>query len=372
MVSIGCRFLAWNTHVLTELLQGVTPAWYRYAAREQISHYSTVKMTNGTVTKIRAHDDDSYFTVKANLPGLEEVDWSARKIVLATGIRDEIPSTPGLSKYWGKGIYWCPWCDGHEHADQKLGLLAPLDDIPGQVREILTLDTDLVALVNGTDTPKNREALTQSDSGWQTYLDLHNVRIENRTIKEVKRLKDGTVKDADPSLPSVPQHDLFRIEFDEGPPIERNALFASFPSEQRSSLGQKLGVDLLGGKLKADFSKGMITNVVGVYAVGDANSDNSTNVPHALFSGKRSAVSIHGKSSISAVTLSVTRSTHADTSRVVALAKEDAAAEVAAAGKKSLRKRDVSRSPDEHDEKEVWKRMNGGPEDLLYAGEFER
>jgi thioredoxin reductase len=38
----------------------------------------------------------------------------------------------------------------------------------------------------------------------------------------------------------------------------------------------------------------MRTNVTGVYAVGDANSDGSTNVPHAMYSGKKAAVYLHG------------------------------------------------------------------------------
>jgi hypothetical protein len=34
-------------------------------------------------------------------------DYTARKIVLATGVRDVLPSTPGLQEGWGKGIFWC-------------------------------------------------------------------------------------------------------------------------------------------------------------------------------------------------------------------------------------------------------------------------
>ena len=45
----------------------------------------------------------------------------------------------------------------------------------------------------------------------------------------------------------------------------------------------------------ADWDSGMLTNVPGIYAVGDANSDEVTNVPHAIFSGKRAAVFCHGE-----------------------------------------------------------------------------
>jgi thioredoxin reductase len=39
--------------------------------------------------------------------------FTARKIVLGTGLRDLLPDTPGLREAFGKGIYWCPWCDGY-------------------------------------------------------------------------------------------------------------------------------------------------------------------------------------------------------------------------------------------------------------------
>lgn len=276
---------------------GVTPAYYRWAAREQLSHYETISLANGTVTKIEPQNNNTLFTITtANGEGGSE-QVSARKVVLATGLRDILPETPGLQENWGKGIYWCPWCDGHEHADQALGLLGSLEDAPGLAREILTLNTDLVAFVNGTDTPEARAAAEESFPGWEEYLELHSVKIENRTIASITRLKDGGDNGADPSLPTAPEEDLFRVDFAEGEPVERAAFFSSFPDEQKSNVGAELGVELWGGRLAADSTKGLVTNIPGVYAIGDANSDNVTNVPHALFSGKRTAVYLHGKDS---------------------------------------------------------------------------
>lgn len=274
---------------------GVTPAYYRWAAREQLSHYSTVSMTNGTVTQIDPVDNNTAFIVAATLPGGDEQVFSARKIVLATGLRDILPDTPGIKENWGQGIYWCPWCDGHEHADQALGLLAPINEIPGMVREILSLNKDIVAFVNGTDTPENRAATEKASPQWETYLQLHDVKVENRTIASVTRVFNGTTGDEDPSLPTSPEHDLFRVEFEDQPYVDRAAFLASFDDEQASQVGPDMGVALYGGRLAADGTKGLATNIPGVYAIGDANSDNVTNVPHALFSGKRTAVFLHGK-----------------------------------------------------------------------------
>ncbi|TEA19150.1 putative thioredoxin reductase [Colletotrichum sidae] len=322
---------------------GVTPAWYRYAAREQIKHYSTTTAINGTVTKIGGSDESGFVVTYNGAADNTTITVKARKIVLGTGLVDDIPSTPGLLENWGKGIYWCPWCDGHEHADQSLGLLTPFNEVPGLVREILTLNTDIIALVNGTDTPENRAATEAKNPKFQEYLDLHNVTVDNRTIASITRLADGYANPADPSLPTAPERDLFRVDFTEGPPVERAAFFVDFENRQRSRVGPDAGVALYGGRLAADQTKGLVTNVNGIYAIGDANSDNSTNVPHALYSGKRVAVFLH-----------------------VRLAKEDQARETGV-NLTSLLRRDLA-----VEERSVWDVANGQPGDLLYAGEYDQ
>jgi len=283
---------------LSDFCEGVTPAYFRWAARNQISYYNkTVTMINGTVTRIVPTDSaNNFFTVVTRDPATgQESNVLARKVVLATGLRDILPSTPGVRENWGQGIFWCPWCDGHEHADQPLSLLGPLTDAPGAVREMVTLNNNVVALVNGTDTPAARAATEAKFPGWEKYMRIHRVPIDNRTITAIVRVRNGTDGHADPSLPTSPEFDWFRVEFSEGDPHETAAFLASYPSEQTSNVGPQLGVQLYGGRLAADPGAGLATNVPGVYAIGDANSDNVTNVPHALFSGKRTAVYLHGE-----------------------------------------------------------------------------
>jgi thioredoxin reductase len=285
--------LKWKSHANQHT--GVTPAYYRWLARELISDYKTVTMTNGTVTAIQAGTSNvTSFTVQATLPSGDKT-LTARKIVLGTGLKDDLPGTPGLQENWGKGIYWCPWCDGNEHADQALGILGPLKDIPGLVREVATLNSDVVAFANGTDTPAARAATQASFPDWEEYLKISNVTVYNQTITSITRLKDGHNADADPSLATSPEHDLFRVDLEDGTSVERAAFFVSFPDEQKSSVGADMGVTLYGGRLYANQDKGLITNIPGTYAIGDANSDNVTNVPHAIYTGKRAAVYAHGE-----------------------------------------------------------------------------
>ncbi|KAM0247495.1 hypothetical protein ACHAQJ_009834 [Trichoderma viride] len=317
---------------------GVTPAYFRWAARKQILDYGTVNLVNGTVTEIQPEANNSYFTVSANYPGNNKLTFTTRKVVLATGLRDLLPSTPGLIENWGNGIYWCPWCDGHEHADQQLGILGPLGKGPDSAREIMTLNRDIILFVNGTDTPEQRATANEIFPSWEQYLKLHNIKIDNRIITSIKRLANGTVGDENPSLPSHPERDLFQFNFETGEPVLRAAILTNFGTAQKSNLGEETGVALYGGRLAADGENGLITNVPGIFAIGDANSDNSTNVPHAMYSGKKAAVQIH-----------------------IDLETENANAELAAVS--------IKRDLQDH-MRTLWSRMNV-PGDILYAGEFD-
>lgn len=330
---------------------GVAPAYFRYKARGQLGYYQSASLINGTVTKIEVPENNGTaqtlpFTVHTTFPSGEEAVVGAKGIILATGVLDIIPDTPGVKEAWGKGIFWCPWCDGNEHADQPLGILSPLNEAASQTQEISTLNSNVIAFVNGTDTPEMRAATDAKFPGWQAYLAGRNVTVENRTISALVRLADGG-EDEHPEAPTFPEHDLFRVDFTEGPSVERAAFFASFPNKLHSTVGQDMGVRLDGGRLAADGTRGLMTNIPGVYAIGDANADNVTNVPHAMFSGKRSAVFLH-----------------------VALARQETAAIIAqnqGQNETAVEERDLALDP-----RSVWDQMNGGADDILDAGAFEQ
>jgi thioredoxin reductase len=48
---------------------------------------------------------------------------SARRLLVATGLRDELPDIPGLRERWGRDVLHCPYCHGYEVRDQQLGVL---------------------------------------------------------------------------------------------------------------------------------------------------------------------------------------------------------------------------------------------------------
>jgi len=96
---------------------GIDPAALLARGRDEAAAYG-VLIESATVSVV--HDDrETLRIVRAD--GSEE---RARAIVVATGIRDDLPAIPGLAPLWGRSVLHCPYCHGWEVAGQRLGVLA--------------------------------------------------------------------------------------------------------------------------------------------------------------------------------------------------------------------------------------------------------
>ncbi|OBT46468.1 hypothetical protein VE00_03362 [Pseudogymnoascus sp. WSF 3629] len=264
---------------------GTAPEQFRALAREQISRYPTAQIKFRTATTIVSQNNGSSFLTTDN----SGQTYTSRKIILATGLRDILPDTPGIKEAWSRGIFWCPWCDGWEHRDQPFGILGSLLDVVGSVLEVATLNSDLIALVNGSFTDANVKTLNERRPGWQQQLKGYGVKLDNRTITSIERIQDGAIVQ---DVSERKEYDEFRVHFADGGSLNRSAFITNFPSVQRSYIGKPLGVKYYGEKMNVNPGS-MRTDVPSIFACGDANSDNSTNVPHAMFSGKKAAVYVH-------------------------------------------------------------------------------
>ncbi len=86
--------------------------------RAQLLAYPNVRWLDGTAAQAVA--EDGGFRV-STADGLDE---RARKLVLATGVVDELPSIEGLAERWGRGVFHCPYCHGYELDQGRIGVLA--------------------------------------------------------------------------------------------------------------------------------------------------------------------------------------------------------------------------------------------------------
>ncbi len=92
---------------------GMAPRDLLATGRAEVSAYG-VEIVDGTVESI-----ESGFSV--HLTGGQTI--SARRILVTTGVGDEIPAIDGVRDRWGRDLLHCPYCHGWEVRDQPLGVL---------------------------------------------------------------------------------------------------------------------------------------------------------------------------------------------------------------------------------------------------------
>ena len=95
---------------------GVAPGELRARARAELAAYSTVEVRDAGVRSVAVDGDG--FSV-----GFDHGETvRGRRVVLATGVRDELPPIPGLAAEWGRRVAQCPFCHGHEFAGRPVAV----------------------------------------------------------------------------------------------------------------------------------------------------------------------------------------------------------------------------------------------------------
>jgi thioredoxin reductase len=194
---------------------GTPPAEFRRVGRQQLEPYSSVEARDVRVEEIRGHR--GAFEVRLDT-GIVE----ARRILLCTGMIDELPDIEGFRELWGRSIFQCPYCHGWEMQDRKFGFLAPGAEL-----------LDFALLLRGW---------TSESAG---------VRIGEQRIARF----------------SAREEHLERVEFADGSSLRLDVLFAR-PPQRQVALVQSLGLALdAGGYVQVD--EGRQTSLPGIYAAGD-------------------------------------------------------------------------------------------------------
>jgi thioredoxin reductase len=104
---------------------GMAPAALLEAGRAEVRGYGG-EFLNEPVSAVTP-DGDTGFRILFN----DGQPISARRLLIATGLRDELPNIAGLRERWAVDVLHCPYCHGHEVRDQHLGVIG---GTPGAVR----------------------------------------------------------------------------------------------------------------------------------------------------------------------------------------------------------------------------------------------
>jgi thioredoxin reductase len=117
--------------------EGVRPGELLRLGHEELTGYGG-EVVRGVVTAARQDGDGFVVT----LDGGGEV--AARRLLVATGLADELPDLPGLAQRWGRDVLHCPYCHGWEVRDQRLGILATGPNAMHQAMLFRQLSDDVV------------------------------------------------------------------------------------------------------------------------------------------------------------------------------------------------------------------------------------
>jgi len=101
---------------------GLPPQDLLASGRSEVAGYGGVIIDSNSAG-IESRDGSS-FTVRL----ADGRQLTARRVLVATGLRDELPDIPGLSERWGRDVLHCPYCHGYEVRDEQVGVLGTGDD----------------------------------------------------------------------------------------------------------------------------------------------------------------------------------------------------------------------------------------------------
>ena len=100
--------------------EGMPPGALLAAGRAEVTGYGG-RVVTGTVSSARPLAGGAT-GFRVELAGGREV--LARRLLVATGLVDELPAIPGLAELWGRDVLHCPYCHAWEVRDQAIGVLA--------------------------------------------------------------------------------------------------------------------------------------------------------------------------------------------------------------------------------------------------------
>jgi thioredoxin reductase len=217
---------------------GMPPSEFLRVAREQMQQYETVELLNAEV--VAAECVNGRFRVTLN-GGIQHV---SRKLLIATGVSDNLPDLPGFRELYGVAVFHCPYCDGWELRHRPLAIYGRGARGYGLSLELTGWSGDLVLCTDGPG---------ELDDDQRAKLQKHGIAVrEDRVLR-----LEG-------------QDRLERIVFATGEPLAREALFFTTGQTQQSRLAHNLGC-AINDKGTVRTGKYETTHLSGLYVAGDAS-----------------------------------------------------------------------------------------------------
>ncbi len=240
---------------------GRSPVEIAQRGRADVEAYPTLTWVEQVAVQARAVSEGFVVTLASG------ESHAARRLILASGVTDELPEIPGIAERWGHSIFHCPYCHGYELNQGRIGLLATS---PLSVHPTLLL----------------------ADWGEVTYFTRGAFEPSQEQLSDLLRRRI-TIERA-PVVAVSGQLGKTSVHLEDGGELEFAGLFVPPSTRLSSSLAEQLGCSMEAGPtgpyVKTDATKE--TNVVGVFACGDMSLPAGA-VVLAVADGARAGFSAH-------------------------------------------------------------------------------
>jgi thioredoxin reductase len=219
---------------------GVDPFELRDLGLKDLLRYDTVRVEHAEVTHATRLANGT-FSVQLQ----DGREFVARRLLLATGVVDNLPDLPGFEEMYGRSVFHCPYCDGWEVRGQPLAVYGCNQRGYGLAIELLGWSRDIVLCSDGA---------CELDHGDLDTLRRNGIRVREERIARLEG-HDGQLE---------------RIVFDNDEALPRRAMFFTTGQTQASRLANSLGCAF---NTKGTVRTGPyeMTHVPGLYVAGDAS-----------------------------------------------------------------------------------------------------
>lgn len=242
---------------------GIEPAEFRRIAYEEVLRYPSVQHWQSEVNEI-TRTDDGFAVVLSSGEQLY-----ARKLILAVGLKEELPDIEGIHDFYGKSLFNCPFCDGWEHRDQRLVLVVDNPHLFHVTKLLYNWSKQLTVCTNGSQllTEEQRTELQQKG------IQLNETKVAKFTgsngLLEQVHFTDGSYIDCDAGLIA--------------PTLVANTAFQQTLGYETTENGGMV-TDLMGK-----------TTAAGVFAAGDSAYVMPSQLILAAASGSKAGAAVVGE-----------------------------------------------------------------------------
>lgn len=240
---------------------GIQPTEFRHIAYDEVLKYPSVECRQAEVADIIRQADGFEIVMKTG----ERV--GAKKLIVATGLKEVFPEIDGLHDFYGKSLFNCPYCDGWEWRDRPIFLLAEEPVILHMAKLLYNWSQDLMVCTNGKPLLSAEE---------RKMLESKHIQVIETPVVGFKG-KNGQLE---------------KIILADGRSMERSAGFVIPQWQPRADFSKQLeyAVTEYGGIATDAVGR---STVPGLYAAGDAAYVRPSQLIYAASDGYKTAVTVN-------------------------------------------------------------------------------